>query len=194
MSLRHELKHQFDTTDALLAKTTNKLHRRILINWRRHGCLEVMGRYQEIFAPDLTVPHPVYKLHDATGQTEVLDGRAAVEGFYRQITELGANVMVGTDDVIAVNDWGFAIESNFNNFVPGAVLVAQGVPVDDPNATYLVTYLQSMVWHYTDRGLLIGEHVYGGTRTITKPAPADVITPAEAVEILTPVLAATPRK
>jgi hypothetical protein len=189
---RLPIENMFDNTDALLAKTRDRLHRKILINWRRHACLEVMGRYQEILTREMTVDEPVYRLHDEKGQTTVLSGRAAVEGFYRQITETGANVMVGVDDYIAVNDWGFSIESNFNNFVPGRVLVAMGVPVDDPDATYLVTYPQVMVWHYTSQGLLIGENVYGGTRTITKPAPEDVITPAEANRILTPILAETP--
>lgn len=35
----------FHNTDALLAKTDNPLHRKILINWRKHACFEIMGRY-----------------------------------------------------------------------------------------------------------------------------------------------------
>jgi len=187
------LERMFDNTDSLLARTENPLHRKILINWRRHSCLEIMGRYQEIFAPDLTVPHPVYHVHTDDSGTVVLDGRAAVEGFYRELTESGASVMVGLDDHIAVNDWGFTIESDFHNFVPGAVLALMGMDVDDQEATYVINYQQAMVWHYTDDGLLIGENIYGGTRTITKPDSEDVITLTEAVEILTPILAATPQ-
>jgi len=186
------LERMFDNTDALLARTEIPLHRKILINWRRHGCLEIMGRYQEIFAPDLTVPHPVYKVHNDPSGTVVLDGREAVEGFYRDLTEAGASVMVGINDRIAVNDWGFAIESDFNNFVPGKLLAAAGAPIDDEDATYMISYQQTMVWAYTSDGLLIGENIYGGGRTITKPDPADVITLDEAVDILTPILAATP--
>ncbi len=186
------LERMFDNTDDLLAKTDNPLHRKILINWRRHSCLEIMGRYQEIFAPDLTVEHPVYRVHNDDSGTVVLDGRAAVEGFYRDLTEAGASVMVGTNDCIAVNDWGFTIESDFHNFVPGIVLSTMGMEVDDPSAMYLISYQQAMVWHYTEDGRLIGENIYGGTRTITKPDPADVVTLAEAVQILTPILAATP--
>ncbi len=116
------LERMFDNTDALLARIENPLHRKILSNWRRHSCLEIIGRYQEIFAPDLTVPHPVYHVHTDDSGTVVLDGREAVEGFYRELTESGASVMVGLDDRIAVNDWGFTIESDFHNLVPGAVL------------------------------------------------------------------------
>ncbi len=181
----------FDNTDALLARTEDPLHRKILINWRKHACLEIMGRYQELLAPDMTVPHPVYRLHLDTGTT-VLDGMDAVAGFYHRITAAGANVMAATDDRIAVNDWGFAVESTFHNYVPGKVLAASGAEIDDPEATYLVSYPQVMVWSFTPAGLMTGENIYGARRTITTLAPEDVITPAEAVEILTPVLAATP--
>lgn len=184
----------FHNTDVLLAKTANPLHRKILINWRKHACFEIMGRYQEILTPDMTVPHPYYRMQDAEGRTVVLDGREAVEGFYRQITEAGASVMVGLDDRIAVNDWGFAVESNFHRFIPGKVMAAEGAAVDDEDATYLVSYPQVMVWAYTPDGLMLGEHVYGHSRTVTKLPPEDVITPAEAVEILTPILAATPER
>lgn len=183
----------FDNTDALLARTANPLHRKILINWRKHACLEIMGRYQDLVAPDMTVPHPVYRLHSETGTT-VLDGMDAVVGFYQQLTESGASVMGMTDDKLAVNDWGFAIESKFLHFYPGKVLAAGGVDIDDEEATYLARYPQVMVWSYTSDGLMIGEHIYNGGRTITKLAPEDVITPAEAVQILTPVLAATPTR
>jgi hypothetical protein len=188
---RFALEKTFHNTDALLARTTDGRHRKILINWRRHACLEVMGRYEEILAPDMTVPHPIYHLH-GSGTTTVLDGMAEVADFYRRMAESGACVMGMTDDRIAVNDWGFAIESTFLHYYPGKVLVAGGVHVDDEDATYLGTYPQAMVWSYTPDGLMIGENVYNGARTITKLAPEDVITPAEAVEILTPVLAATP--
>lgn len=126
--------------------------------------------------------------------TVILDGREAVEGFCRELTESGASVMVGLDDHIAVNDWGFTIESDFHNFVPGKVLEFMGVPVDDQDATYVINYQQAMVWHYTGDGLLIGENIYGGSRTITKPDPEDVITLADAVAILTPILGATPQQ
>jgi hypothetical protein len=188
------MERMFDNTDALLARTEDPLHRKILINWRRHACLEVMGRYQEILAPEMTVPHPVYRVHEADGTTTLLDGRDVVEGFYRELTEAGACVMVGLDDRIAVGDWGFAVESDFHNYVPGKLLAAKGVPIDDEGATYLVSYPQVMVWSYTSDGLMIGENIYGGARTITKLAPEDVITIADAVEILTPVLPATPER
>ena len=36
----------------------NPRHRAILKNYRRHGLLEVAGRYKELLAPDMTVEHP----------------------------------------------------------------------------------------------------------------------------------------
>ena len=189
------LRRMFDTTDELLAGTSNPRHRRILINWRRHACLEIMGRYQELLAPDMTVPHPVYRLTDHRGNTTVLDGMEAVAGFYRSLVEQGATVMWVQDDRIAVGDWGFAIASIFHRLIPGHVLAGGREPVDDEAATYLVRFGQAMFWQYTEDGLMKGEHVYtagGRGRSITELAPESVITPARAIEILTPILAATP--
>src|SRR3954463_6890559 len=75
---RHGMK-KFDILDrapameAEIARTTNKLHLRILENYRRHAILEVCGMYQGILVPEMIVPHPVYRFHTPKG-TRVIEG------------------------------------------------------------------------------------------------------------------------
>jgi hypothetical protein len=45
--------------DKCLAVTTNPRHRFLLQAYSRHRFLEVAGRYDEIFAPEMMVPIPV---------------------------------------------------------------------------------------------------------------------------------------
>jgi len=65
--------------DEALETTDHPLHRQILENYRRHAILETTGRWREIFTPEMTVEHPIYRNH-ASGKSEVLDGRDAVMG------------------------------------------------------------------------------------------------------------------
>ncbi len=53
-----------DDVDDLIDTLENPRHRKILINYRRHGLLEVSGRYEELLAPNMTVPHPHYRLFE----------------------------------------------------------------------------------------------------------------------------------
>lgn len=85
--------------------------------------LEVGGRFDEIFAPDMTVAHPLYRV-SVGGQMLILDGIDQVRGFYDGIRGAGI-VMWGTDEEVAVADWGFAAELTFNAFMPGFVLAAR---------------------------------------------------------------------
>ena len=49
-------------TAELLERTTNPLHRAILLNFWRHVHLEGAGEYDRILAPDMIVEHPVYRV------------------------------------------------------------------------------------------------------------------------------------
>ena len=57
---------EFDITQTniavrrLLEVTENPRHRYLLQAYDRHRNLEMAGRYEEIFAPEMTVEHPVY--------------------------------------------------------------------------------------------------------------------------------------
>ncbi|MET8047866.1 hypothetical protein ABZU75_09695 [Streptosporangium sp. NPDC005286] len=187
----HAFTHMFASLEKQIDNTDNPRHRAILKNYRRHGLLEVSGRYRELLAPSMTVEHPHYRLHEG-GTSVILDGMAQVMAFYESLVKANAIVMWVNKQDIAVNDRGFSGEVEFSQFVPGAMLgdsvfgsVRAG---DDPTDIYLLKRTLAFVWPYDERGRLIGEHVYEDTasREITKPDPADVITAERAAELLAP--------
>ncbi|WP_217567254.1 hypothetical protein [Streptomyces sp. GbtcB7] len=173
-----------------LGLVTDPRRRAILINFRRHAMLEVSGRWPEILDPGLTVAHPVYRIAEGD-RTTVFDGRDAVAGFYRTITDAGLNLLGPLTERIAVADWGLAIESLLGQIVPGALMEpVMGEDVGDLDAHYLVTHKVANIWPYDDDGRLLGEHVYidRASREIHRMDPADVITPKRAAELLAPLL------
>jgi hypothetical protein len=182
-------------TDELLKATENPRHRKILKNFRRHAMLEVAGRWPEILVPEMTVPHPVYRIYEA-GKLMILDGMNDVRNFYRTMAESGANVFGPIEEVVMVSDWGLAIESYFGGHVKGSALIAMGEDVDDPDAYYNVTRWIASFWPYNEDCILIGEHIYEnfGSREITKLDPEDVITPEMARKILDPLLDMPPEQ
>lgn len=179
--------------DRMLEVTDDPRHRQILENYRRHGLLEISGRWPEIFDPQMTVEHPVYRINEG-GRSMVLDGREQVQEFYRGLSDAGACVMFLEDEKIAVADWGFASESIFNQIAPGGFLIESGADVDDPEASYVIRRRIAMLWHYDDRARMIGEHVYedATSREIIKLAPEHVITPAQVREALAPLIRPLP--
>ncbi len=178
----------FDTVDEIIRKTDNAHHRAILLNYRRHGLLEVSQRWPELVNAEMMVNEPRYFMNMA-GVSFVLDGREQVTAFYQSLEDTASIVMWPTDQVLAVADWGFASEATFLHFVPGQKLAADGVDVDDPEATYLLKRRYAFVWHYDENAKLIGEHVYeAGMPEIVKPDQADVITPADARRLLAPLI------
>jgi hypothetical protein len=187
----HEFMHMFASLEKQIADTDNPNHRAILKNYRLHGLLEVSGRYEELLAPDKTVEHPHYRLHEG-GQTIVLDGMAEVRGFYQALAAANALVMWVAEQDIAVNDRGFSGEVVFNAFVPAPMLgesAFSNITADsDTPELYLLRRTLAFVWPYDERARLIGEHVYEDTasREITKPDQADVIDAARASELLAP--------
>ncbi|MCZ2826183.1 MULTISPECIES: hypothetical protein [unclassified Modestobacter] len=167
-------------------------HRAILANYRMHGLLEVSGRYRELLAPEMTVEHPHYRLHEG-GQSIILDGMAQVTAFYESLAAANALVMWVGDNDLAVNDHGFSGEVEFYGFMPAPMLAGESAFAnvqagDDPDEIYLLKRTLAFVWPYDERGRMIGEHVYedGASREIIEPDPSDVITAARAKELLAP--------
>ncbi|GAA2898236.1 hypothetical protein GCM10010472_65810 [Pseudonocardia halophobica] len=205
---------QKDDLHALLEVTTNPLHRKILKNYRRHSLLEISGRLDECIAPDMIVEHPVYKFFEG-GEAMILDGMEAVRGFYDALKSTSSMVQWTGKSKIAVADWGFAGEIQFNQFVPGSLLreggfadmaeaaaaaesdaapaartATEGSEQYDHDAVYLVRRKFAYVWPYASDGRLAGEQLYEDTseRTIIKVEPEDVITLERARELLEPML------
>jgi hypothetical protein len=176
--------------DRLLADTENPRHRRILLNFRRHALLEVAGRWREILTPEMMSAEPIYRINERDRSFRLV-GLGEIATFYASIADQGLNVFGPIEEVMAVADWGLAIESLFGRHVPGRVLAAQSDDVDDLEATYQVTHYVSSFWLYDENCRLTGEHIYedGTDRTIERIDPDAVITPERAAELLAPMIA-----
>src|SRR5882757_1363214 len=131
-------------TARLLERTTDPLHRAILLNFWRHVHLEGAGEYEKILAPDMIVDHPVYRVAWGANPA-VIEGKDGVLAFYRSV---GEAVLWNSDDLIAVADWGVADELTFHQIAPGAVLRSLGYVVDKDEALYHVSSRQAFLWPY----------------------------------------------
>lgn len=199
-SYEEEFVHQMDDIEDLIEQTENPLHRKILVNYRRHGMLEVSGRYDDLLKPDMTVDHPHYRIFEG-GEATILDGMDAVRTFYKTLEEINMLVMWTGRQKMAVGDFGFAGEAEFSQFVPGKLL-GDNVFADldgdskkkpfnhNPDGWYLVRRTLAFVWHYTPAGLLIGENVYEdvASKTVTEVRHDEVITAERAAELLSPLI------
>lgn len=186
--MKFDITQRAPSLEALIAKTTDKRHLAILENYRRHAILEVCGMYEGILAPDMIVPHPVYRFHTPKG-TRIIDGMEAVRAEYETYESQNTTVIYHTQEHTAVNDDGLYTEYVSHRFWPGEILAAQGDDVSDPDAMYMVTLTQAMYWPYDDDARLIEERVYrGNDRKVVRCAPDEVITVQECREKLLPLL------
>lgn len=168
-------------TAALVEKTTDKLHRAILLNFWRHVHLEGAGDYEKIIAPDMMVDHPVYRV--AWGENPaVVEGKDGVLAFYNSV---GESVLWHSDDRLAVNDWGICDEITFHQLAKGADLLALGYKVADAGKLYHVSSRQAFIWPYDEKARLAGEHLYEDKTSlkIEEVDPSEAITPARVREI-----------
>jgi hypothetical protein len=168
-------------TAELLERTTNPLHRAMLLNFWRHVHLEGSGQYERILAPDMMVDHPVYRVTWGVNPA-VIEGKDGVLAFYRSV---GEAVLWNSDDLLAVADWGICDELTFHQIARGSDLQAIGYEVDDPDAIYHTSSRQAFVWPYDDQARLMGENLYEDKTSlvIEEVSPEDAITPGRVREI-----------
>jgi hypothetical protein len=140
-----------DAIDRLLAVTTNLRHRFLLQTFYRHRFLEIAGRYEEIFAPEMTVDAPVYHFNYA-GIVTKLTGATAVKGLYGMWAQTHQSIFYVEKEQIAVADDYIASVATAYQQVLGKALAANGIKVDDENAYYLYkTHGVQQVWPYGRR-------------------------------------------
>jgi len=168
-------------TEALYARTSDPLHKSILLNFWCHVHLEGAGLYDQITAADMMVDHPVYRVTWGANPA-VIEGKDGVLGFYNSV---GESVLWHSDDRLAVNDWGICDEITFHQMARGADLRAVGYQTEKDDALYHVSSRQAFIWPYDGRARLAGEHLYEDktSLTITEIDPAEAITPARVREI-----------
>lgn len=181
--------------ERLLETTENPRHRYLLHAYNRHRYLEMAGRWKEIFAPEMTVEHPVYHFN-VFGISTVLEGAEAVQAVYAEWSKTAQCVFYTDDEVLAVGDNMICSTATIYQQTPGAVLAAAGAPVD-PAAHYLVANVEHMIWPYDDEGRLIGEDVWEideSKRQVIPLDPSEVLTVARAAELLEPLIKPLPQR
>jgi hypothetical protein len=168
-------------TAELLEKTTEPLHRAMLLNFWRHVHLEGAGEYEQIMASDMTVDEPVYRVTWGANPA-VITGKDGVLAFYNSV---GEAVLWNSDDRLAVADWGICDELTFHQIARGADLQAVGYDVDDADTLYHASSRQAFIWPYDAQARLAGEHLYEDktSLTIEEVSPDEAITPARVREI-----------
>ena len=180
--------------DQLLEVTDNPRHRFMLTAYYRHRYLEIAGRYEEIFAPDMRVKEPVDHFR-ALGITTTLKGQDQVKGLYSMWAQTHQSIFYADNEQVAVADNFIASVAMVYQQTLGRSLIEGGIDVDDPDAYYVYKSVEEMVWPYDDRGRLVGEDVWEpdpGRAEITKMDPADVTTTEEAGKLLAPFIKPLP--
>ena len=134
--------NRFDITqtnaavERLIETTENPRHLYLLHAYNRHRYLEMAGRFEEIFTPEMTVERPVYRFNMLDTNT-TLDGAEAVKEVYREWTRTAQCIFyTGGDEKLAVSDVMIVSTSRCTSS-PRDHPCRRGAPVD-PDATYLV--------------------------------------------------------
>lgn len=192
----HDVRKTNDAIDRLLAVTTHPRHRFLLQAYYRHRFLEIGGRYQEIFTPEMTADDPVYHF-EVAGNHATLSGTEAVRNFYAVWAQTNQSIFYTDNEQVAVADNFVASVSTMYQQTYGKTLIANGIEVDDENAYYLIKVPgMQMFWPYDDQCRLVGEDVWEpnpAARTVTKLDPADVLTSQRAGELLAPYIKPLPK-
>ena len=213
---------KFDVTklnvavDKLLETTENPRHRFLLQAYSRHRYLEVAGRYDEIFTPDMMSNDPVYHFHQAGVET-VLRGQDQVKSLYRMWSETNQTIFFVESEQVAVADNFIASvattyqqvsgkglkQGKFLSYLPSSIsrlllektLGKKEHKPDDNDMFLYKTIGMQMIWPYDDRGRLMGEDVWEpepSEADLIKLDPADVLTTEESAKLLAPFIKPLP--
>jgi hypothetical protein len=168
-------------TAELVERTSEPLHRAMLLNFWRHVHLEGAGEFEQIVAADMMVDHPVYRVTWGANPA-VIEGKDGVLAFYNSV---GDAVLWHSDDRLSVADWGVCDEITFHQLAQGEILRAVGYDVERDDALYHVSSRQAFIWPYDDRARLAGEHLYEDKTSlqVEEVDPSEAITPARVREI-----------
>jgi hypothetical protein len=172
----------------LIEVTENPRHRYLLQAYDRHRNLEHAGRFEEIFAPEMTVEHPVYRFNMIGQPPTKLEGREQVEPLYRHWAETNQSIFYNESETVAVGDFMVVSTTVGYQQMLGSALTAAGIDADE-DAMYLLRGRVAMVWLYDERCRLMGENVWEYDETehdLIKLNPNDVLTTEQAAALLEP--------
>ena len=178
----------------LIEVTENPRHRYLLQAYDRHRNLEHAGRYEEIFAPEMTVEHPVYRFNLIGQPPMTLEGRDQVEPIYRLWADTNQCIFYNECETVAVGDRMVVSTMTGYQQTLGSALVAQGIDANG-DAMYLLKGRVAMVWPYDEQGRLLGENVWeydASEHDLIELDPEDVLTTERAAELLEPLIEPLP--
>jgi hypothetical protein len=210
---------KFDVTklnvavDRLLEITENPRHRFMLQVYARHRALEVSGRFEEIFAPDMMNPNPEYHFTQAGIHAK---GQDAVKSLYRMWADTDQSIFYVDSEEVAVADHFLAsvvsgyqqlsgkglrqakllkhLPHHFAEAVVEKALAAKNWKADDDDM-FLYKYRVEMIWPVDDRGRILGEDVYEpdpDRSELFKLDRSDVLTTEQAAKLLAPFIKPLP--
>ncbi|MHB8531585.1 MAG: hypothetical protein ACYDC2_02580 [Solirubrobacteraceae bacterium] len=174
----------------LLGRTDDPRHRYLLEAYDRHRNLEHAGRYREIFAPEMTVEHPVYRFEMVGAPAMRLEGREQVEPVYQLWAETNQSIFYNESETIAVGDWMVVSTMVGYQQTLGASLADGGIEADR-DSMYLVRGRVVMMWPYDERCRLVGENVWEyeeRDHELIRLDPDEVLTTERAAELLEPLI------
>jgi hypothetical protein len=189
-----DIREQNRAVERVVEATDNPRHRYLLQAYLRHRYLESAGRWEEILSPELTVEHPVYRFTLFGRPSFRLDGREQVAALNSHWTQTDQCVFYVEDELVAVGDHMIVGRGTSYQQTLGSELAAAGLDADE-DAMYLTRSQIAMIWPYDDRCRLLGEDVWefdDARRDLVKLDPADVLTAAQAGELLEPLIKPLP--
>lgn len=146
-----------------IERTPDERRRAMLECVRTHIITETEPDFDRLMATMCDAPAFHFWI-DGNGLGGGPKGLDEVRAHYRNLIAERRYVFEIDIDRIVVDEYTVVTEGWFRQVFPGATLVARGVEVDDPAATYLVTTRLLLLWPFTDGGELIGEDSYAGSR------------------------------
>src|SRR5215469_10943228 len=159
--------------DQLLETTQNPRHRFMLQAYARHRALELAGRFEEIFAPEMMSMNPVYHFI------------CSVATSYQQVSGTAlrqAKILKH-------------LPHKFAHALVEKALTARGFKANDNDVYLYRTPGMQMVWPYDDRCRLIGEDVWEpepSKAEIHRLEPGDVLSTEQAAKLLAPIIKPLP--
>ena len=210
---------EFDVTkhnaaiDRLLPDVEKPLHQFILQCYARHRALEVAGRWEEIFSPDMMNPNPEYHFTQAGIHAK---GQEAVKSLYRMWADTDQSIFFVETEEVAVADHFVCsvavvhqqlsgkslrqakilkhLPHHFSDAIVEKALSTKNWEADDDNIFLYKTKIE-MVWPFDDRGRVSGEDVYEpdpDKAEVHKLDRVNVLTTQEAAKLLAPLIKPLP--
>ena len=162
-----------------LATETDPVLRRNLETLLAHMKSEAIGDLDGLLAT-LTddVAYHTYGAPDVPAVNPV--GKAGVRRFYADFIASGATKLQLDIDRLVVDRECILTEGTMRMAYPGRTLVARGIAVDDPDASYLFETRMAVLWPFDENGLARGEDTYTGVDGFAgiagrKLDPADIV-------------------